>query len=262
MARLAVFVDGWNFYWSLDNADLKPYGWCNFALLAQQQTGLSNATVNVKYFTSADKPHPEKILDRQTTIWWRALRYLGVQIVEGEFRSTRSEVEQQIRHDGRRWREKQTDIALASHMIADCGLITPDPDRSGAWLWTPGYDEAVLLSGDSDFVPAVNILVDEPFRRRIHILLPPSSDVAQANALQIWKPLSGPNLHIVQLTKADLVKALLPQVVTNADGEKVKCHHSWMWRDRRENPQQLRTPAAKIPDGRPEEKGGSHWTKT
>jgi hypothetical protein len=228
MARLAMFVDGWNFYWSLVDADIKPYGWCNFAQLAQQQTGLPNATVKVKYFTSEDKPNPKKIFDRQRPTWWRALSYLGVEIVEGEFRSRQGEVEQQIREDGKKWREKQTDIAIASHMIADCNLIEPDPDRSGVRLWTPGYDEAVLLSQDSDFVPAVKILIGEPFRRRLHILLPPSSEAAQANALRIWKPLSGPNLRVVQLTKADLANALLPQVVTNAHGEKVKCHHSWM----------------------------------
>ncbi len=205
--------------------------------------------MNVKYFTSEDRPHPEKILDRQKPIWWRAMRYLGVQIVEGEFRSTHSEVEQQIREDHKKWREKQTDIALASHMIADCTLIEPDPDRSGAWLWTPGYDEAVLLSQDSDFVPAVKILVGEPFRRPLHVLLPPSSETAEASAQRTWMPLSGPNIHVVQLAKADLAKALLPRVVINAHGERVACHHSWMWREKHENLQPT-TPAAKIP-GRP-----------
>src|ERR1017187_10033943 len=42
MARLAMFVDGWNFYWSLVDAGIKPYGWCNFAMLARQQTGFGN----------------------------------------------------------------------------------------------------------------------------------------------------------------------------------------------------------------------------
>jgi hypothetical protein len=110
----------------------------------------------------------------------------------------------------------------------------------GAWLWTPGYDEAVLLSGDSDFLPAVKILVSKPFRRRLHVLLPPSSDRPQADALRTWKALSGPNLRVVQLTKADLAKALLPQVVTNAHGKKVFCHHTWMSREKHENLQVTR----------------------
>src|SRR5208337_4123505 len=227
MTRLAMFVDGWNFYLSLVDAGIKPYGWCDFALLAQQQTRLPNAGVSVKYFTAEDKPHPEKIGDRQKTIWWRALRYRGFQIIEGEFRSTHLEVDQHNRQDQKNWREKQTDIALASHMIADCNRIEPDLDRAGCFRWTPGYDEAVLLSGDSDFIPAVKLLVGDPFRRRVRVLLPPSSDNAEANAQRLWKPLSGPNLHVVQLTKADLAKALLPQFVVDANGEKAKCHYSW-----------------------------------
>src|SRR5579871_2051637 len=111
-------------------------------------------------------------------------------------------------------------------------------DRSGVWLWKPGYDEAVLLSQDSDFVPTAKILVRAPFRRRLNILLPPSSGAAERNALQIWKPLSGPNLRVVQLTKSDFANAVLPQVITTATGEKVKCHHSWMWRERHEKLQQ------------------------
>ena len=35
MTRVAMFVDGWNFYLSLVDAGIKPYGWCDFALLAQ-----------------------------------------------------------------------------------------------------------------------------------------------------------------------------------------------------------------------------------
>jgi hypothetical protein len=133
------------------------------------------------------------------------------------------------------WREKQTDIALASHMIADCNIVEPDPERSGTWLWTPGYDEAVLLSQDSDFVPAVKILAREPFRRRLHVLLPPSSQNSEASAKRTWKPLSRPNIHVVQLTKADVAKALLPRFVVSTHGEEVACHPSWMWREKHEN---------------------------
>jgi hypothetical protein len=252
MNQLAMFVDGWNFYLSLRDAGIKEYGWCDFALLAKQQTQLHNASVNVKYFTAEDKPNPEKIGDRQKTIWWRALRCRGFQIIEGEFRPTYFEVEHQVRQDRKTWREKETDTALASHMIADCNKIEPDPDRPGARLWTPGYDEAVLLSGDSDFVPAVKILVGEPFSRRVHVLLPPNSEKAQASAQRRWKPLADYNLHVAQLTRADLANALLPQVVVdaNARGERVECYKTWMSREKHERLQRLTTHPASVP-GRP-----------
>lgn len=252
MARIAMFVDGWNFYLSLVDAGIKSYGWCDFALLAKQQTQLQNAAVNVKYFTAADEPNPDKISDRQKTIWWQALRYRGFHIIEGRFRSTYFEVEQQVRRDRKKWREKETDTALASHMIADCNKIEPDPDRPGVQLWTPGYDEAVLLSGDSDFVPPVKILVGEPFRRRVLVLLPPNEEKAQASAQELWKPLAGNNLRVIQLTKADLANALLPQIVVgaNAGEEKVECHKTWMSREKHERLRQLTPQPASVP-GRP-----------
>jgi hypothetical protein len=82
-----MYVDGWNFYYSLEDADIKGYGWCNFPLLARQQTSETNAEVSVKYFTSADRPNPEKISNRQVPIWWEALRLIGCDIIEGNFGS-------------------------------------------------------------------------------------------------------------------------------------------------------------------------------
>ncbi len=105
----------------------------------------------------------------------------------------------------------------------------------------------MLLSGDSDFIPAVKLLVDEPFRRRVRVLLPPSSDSGEANAQRLWKPLSGPNLQVVQLTKTDLAKALLPQFVVDANGEKAKCHYSWMWREKHDSLMQITKPQTSIP---------------
>jgi len=132
-------------------------------------------------------------------------------------------------------------------MIADCNRIEPDLDRPGCFRWTAGYDEAVLFSGDSDFIPAVKLLVSEPFRRRVRVLLPPSSDSAQANSQRLWKPPSGLSLDVVQLTKADLAKSLLPQFVVGANGEKAKCHYSWMWREKNDSLMQITNPRASIP---------------
>lgn len=237
--RLAMFVDGWNMYWSLVDAGIRPYGWCNFGLLAQQQTGHSDAVVKVKFFTSKDQPHPEKIGNQQA-IWSRALKFTGCEIIEGEFRSTRVEVEEQIRNDSKKWREKQTDIALASHMIADCNRIEMDEGNPGEYRWKPGYDEAVLLTQDSDFVPAVKILASKPFNRRVHVLLPPSGLSAQENAARIWKPLSGPTVRVRQLSMEDFARTLLPRVVEGPRGEKVVCYHKWMWREKYESLQAIR----------------------
>jgi uncharacterized LabA/DUF88 family protein len=233
--RLAMFVDGWNMYWSLVGAKIRPYGWCDFRRLALQTTGYSEAVVAVKFFTSEDLPHREKI-DKQQRIWSLALEFTGCEIIWGEFRSTHVEVEEQIRNDEKRWREKQTDIALASHMIADCNRIEAIQGRAGEYRWNPGYDEAILLTQDSDFIPAVEIVANKPFNRRVRVLLPPSEFIAQQNAARIWEPLSRhPMVSVRQLSKDDFARALLPKVIDGPHGEKVTCDRNWMWREKYES---------------------------
>ena len=47
-------------------------------------------------------------------------------------------------------------------MVADCNYVEPDAERPGSLRWMPGYDRAVLLTQDSDFVPLVEIVASGP----------------------------------------------------------------------------------------------------
>ncbi|MGA2345357.1 MAG: hypothetical protein ABSF93_05090 [Candidatus Sulfotelmatobacter sp.] len=183
--HLAMYVDGWNMYGSLKRADIRGYGWCDFKLLAQQQTENPKANVTVKFFTSDDKPNPDKLRTKQR-LWWRALEFTGCEIIQGEYRGIYEEVEESIRNSGKKWREKMTDVALASHMVKDCSRIEPDPTRRGGWRWSPGYDEAVLLTQDLDFMRAVEAVASEPFYRRVHVLLPPSDPRSEKHVAHAW----------------------------------------------------------------------------
>ena len=233
--RLAMFVDGWNMYWSLRDAKIRPYGWCDFRRLAQQTTGYPDAVVRVKFFTAEDLPNREKI-DKQQKTSTRALEFNRCEVIWGEYRSTHVEVDEQIRNGNSRWREKQTDVALASHMVADCSQIEAVQGSTGEYRWSPGYDEAILLTQDSDFIPAVEIVANEPFNRRVRVLLPPSEFSAQHNAARIWKPLERhPMVSVRQLFKDDFARALLPKVVVGSNGETVKCEANWMWREKYES---------------------------
>ena len=218
--RLAMFVDGWNMYGSLKTAGIRGYGWCDFKALARQQTGHTDADVAVKFFTAEDRPNPEKI-DKQQKTWSDALEFTGCEIIWGEYRRNYFEVDEHIDNDGR-WREKRTDVALASHMVADCSR-------------NPGYDEAILLTQDSDFIPAVEVVAGKPFNKRVCVLLPPSEFNSQQNARRIWEPSEGSMVSVRQLSKADFAEALLPKVVHGPYGKKATCHPTWMWREKHQS---------------------------
>jgi uncharacterized LabA/DUF88 family protein len=228
-----MYVDGWNFYYSLKGAGIREYGWCNFPMLAKQQTSEKDAEVKVKYFTSVDKPNKEKI-DRQTSIWWTALDFMKCDIIKGEFRDTIEEIEDHNRLVSQKWREKQTDVALASHMVKDCSQIDPG-QQPGTFLWSPGFDRAILLTRDTDFIPAVRIASREPFNRKVLVLLPPSGSAFQESADHAWKQEGSTKVSIKPLQLADLARALLPKVVEGPAGKNVECYRSWMWREKYES---------------------------
>ena len=238
VVRLAMFVDGWNMYGSLKSAGIRDYGWCDFKSLARQQTGHADASVLVKFFTAADEPNRDKPLIKQA-IWWKALEFTGCKIVRGEFRPIFEEAKARASDSGKKWREKMTDVALAAHLVADCNQIEPDPERSGEYRWKPGYDAAVLLTQDLDFVPAANIVASKPFSRRVYVLLPPSGFTVQENAARNWKKWANPMVSVHKLSEADFARALLPKIVEGNLGQKVICHPEWMWREKYETTQAI-----------------------
>jgi hypothetical protein len=214
-----MYVDGWNMHGSMRDAHIRAYGWCDFEILVREKTGYKDADIRVKFFTASDY-HKEKIVDKQDR-WWKALKLKGWDVVcEGEFR-----------RPGTKWHEKMTDVALASHLIADCSHFESDPERNGEYRWKPGYDMAVLLTQDADFVPAVRIVSEAPYNRSVHVLLPGSGTRAQENAFDFWSEQFPRRSVVVQkLTMKDFAKALLPQFVEGPGGEVVECHQEWMYR--------------------------------
>jgi hypothetical protein len=47
-------------------------------------------------------------------------------------------------------------------MVKDCSRIEPG-EHPGEFRWMPGYDRAVLLTQDTDFIPLVRTVSGDPF---------------------------------------------------------------------------------------------------
>jgi len=222
--RIAMYVDGWNMLGRMRAADIRDYGWCDFRVLAREVTGYKDAEVRVKFFTASDY-RPERIADKQAR-WWDALKFMGCDVVPaGEFRRR-----------GKKHAEKMTDVALASHLIADCVQLESAFGQPGEYRWKPGYDEAVLLTKDSDFIPAVRVVSEPPFRRPVYVLMPGSGTQAQEKARDFWARQFPTGTVVVRpLTKTDFAKALLPLYVKGPGDKVVQCHPEWMYREKYEH---------------------------
>ena len=57
-------------------------------------------------------------------------------------------------------KEKRTDVAIASHMLHDAHL-----DQ---------YDTAILISGDTDLIPPINMIKEHFNKKRVVVAFPPN----------------------------------------------------------------------------------------
>jgi uncharacterized LabA/DUF88 family protein len=175
VANLVAYIDGFNFYYGA--VKHTPYKWINFRSLLQDLFR-GNTITDIKYFTARIKPRrgdKDKSGHIRQQIYWRALQTIpGLSIIEGSFltkpknmavaRAHRYPIRAAIcrllspdlswsKEDGillvrvEKTEEKGSDVNLAAHLIHDAHLGR--------------FDEAVVVSGDSDLCDAIHIVVRE-----------------------------------------------------------------------------------------------------
>lgn len=162
--RTRAYVDGFNlFYGCLKRTKLK---WLDLnaliCLVAKRQS-----IDRIYYFTARvrARPHDVNMPVRQDA-YLRALRTLSnLEIVEGHFLShvvQMPEVHPDGTPTGRRamvlkTEEKGSDVALASHLLADA--------------YANRFDEAIVVSNDSDLVTPIRLVIADT-RKPVHLLNP------------------------------------------------------------------------------------------
>jgi uncharacterized LabA/DUF88 family protein len=137
--RVIVYVDGFNLYYGLKEAFGRRFLWLDLEQLAQSLLRSDQTLSAVHYFTAEMRDDP-KGGARQHTYLEALQTRQRVHIHEGQFQSKNFT----CRACGTSWQsyeEKETDVAIASRLIVDAA--------------TEAMDVAMLVSADSDLVPAV-----------------------------------------------------------------------------------------------------------
>jgi uncharacterized LabA/DUF88 family protein len=145
MAKIVTFIDGFNLYHALDYFEagtdhykFRKYKWLNLRKLSSMFVFGKDTLEEVLYFTTLATWDAGKTARHRLYI--RALENEGVRTIYGEFKRKRKHC-----HlcDGHFWsrEEKQTDVNIA------------------LWLFTTAimdrYDKAIIISGDTDLLPAM-----------------------------------------------------------------------------------------------------------
>lgn len=156
MNRIAFFVDGFNLYHSIDfNPSYYKYKWLSLNKLSHCFVTSHDKIDKVLYFTTYATWDQAKLVKHQAYV--KALQSVGVEVVFGAFRY----VDKTCRICHKQYKtfeEKQTDVNVAIKLFQ-----TAVQD-----LW----DTAIIVSGDSDLIPAIQAVKSTFPAKRIGLVIP------------------------------------------------------------------------------------------
>lgn len=191
MIRTAFYIDGFNLYHVIER--YCPH--CKWLDLRKMVCSLVSSNMEVSqicYFTALASWKPNGMARHQTYV--AALKASGVKIVCGRFKE-KERFCWKCKSMYPAHEEKQTDVNIALRMLEDA------IDNR--------FDEAVLVSGDTDFVPILKTIKRRYPNKRIGVLLPIGSQA---------KYLVATADHHIKMKKIHLERNQLPYTIETNSG--------------------------------------------
>jgi len=201
MARVSVFIDGFNLFHALDNVKHQHFKWINLRKLAELYLRKQDCLSDIFYFTAFAIWNAEKV--NRHKLYIKAQESFGVKPIYGEFRS----VIKRCRYCGKTYNtyeEKETDVNIAIKLYQQAKNDT--------------YDNAIILSGDSDQIPAITAVKKDYPAKRIGVLIPPGR---KAKLLK-----QEADFHF-KIEHKHLSDSLLPNDITLPNGSQIYCPERW-----------------------------------
>lgn len=156
MNRVSFFIDGFNMFHSLDCLKIyHKYKWLDYSALARCFISSKDTMAEIYYFTSYAEWSQAK-MDRHKLLI-HALSMKGVKIVLGKFK-LRDKQCQRCQKTYQTYEEKQTDVNISVKLFQCAHNDT--------------FDTGILMSGDSDIVPAIRSVKETFPKKRIGLIVP------------------------------------------------------------------------------------------
>jgi len=209
MKNTIVYIDGYNFFYSIKNHWLENkadndicLAWCDFARLVVEQIFADRKgyrLAKIRYFTAKVPSNPKYSREKEAQkVWLEALSAVpNLEIHYGFFtQKTKYPKERQ---------EKQTDVNIAVEMITDS--------------FEADCTHAILITNDADLQPAAEKIIK---KMSFEIWVPPFVDKNAA-----WRSFCKKHkLPYHQLSRDMLFASRLPEQVSTSDGS-VECPKYW-----------------------------------
>ncbi len=208
MAKTAVFIDGFNLYHALDYFENGPdhqrfhrYKWLSLRKLSEQFVFGESTVEEVLYFTTLATWDAGKTARHR--IFIRAQENEGVKVVYGEFKRKHKHCNR-CQKDFWSFEEKQTDVNIALNLFQ---LAIQER-----------YDRAIIISGDTDLIPAVKAVRSIFPGKQIGVIVPigRASEDFRKEA----------DFHY-RMREHHLAKSRYPDALRLADGTILDCPPNW-----------------------------------
>lgn len=167
-----------------------------FALMKRFTDPAVHQIQAVKFFTAYPTWNPDRLGRHQNYV--AALEHAGVTVIKGKFKTKDCFCKNcRTTYQGRE--EKESDVNIAMHLINDahCGL----------------FDQAFLVTNDSDLLGPVRMLVSAIPNKKIKIIAPPFRHHSKA----LW---AAANLR-ASITESHLETCFLPRQALDAAGNTI-----------------------------------------
>jgi uncharacterized LabA/DUF88 family protein len=193
--RVQAFVDGFNLYHAISNLHLNHLKWVNLRSLV---AGFTDPQVHdlreVYYFSAFATWMPAQLARHRQYV--EALKASGVTPVLGQFKAK----DRSCKHCGHKWighEEKETDVNIALWLLREA--------------YRDRFDEAFIISRDSDLTPAVRMVVEEFPAKSIKIITPPYAGHSKEMAQLVGKK------KLASIKVVHLERNLLPATVLSPE---------------------------------------------
>ena len=156
MRKLAFFIDGFNLYHAIKaNKALHKYKWLDLSKLCKSFCRSDDVIQQIFYFTAYANFKPEGM--ERHKIYVRALESKGIKPIFGEFKR-KDKFCYACKKLTQSYEEKETDVNIAIKLFQ-----TAIHDL---------YDMAIIISGDSDLIPAIQAVKDTFPDKTIGVVIP------------------------------------------------------------------------------------------
>jgi uncharacterized LabA/DUF88 family protein len=212
--RVFSYIDGFNlFYGMCDKAKMKHHGvainqhwnrysWLDLWRFSQSLLVPGQQLIHTKYFTSRIKGRPDS--EQRQSTYLDALGTLpNLSIFYGLFQPDQKNCAK-CGNASFPLQEKRTDVNIATQMIHDALLRN--------------FDVAILVSGDSDQVPTIE-MIRSVFKRKVIVAFPP-----QRFSAQLQKVATGS----FRIGEAKLQGNTLPPAIHLPSGKILSCPKEWI----------------------------------